>query len=241
MLKACINGARLPDEHSAIPATTSQIVADVHSVAVAGAEAMHIHIKDEQGIDTLDDAPLSEVLEAIRVSLPELPVGVTTGAWAQPDPERRVAMIKSWKVLPDFASVNWHEDGAEEVAQTLLDLGIGVEAGLWDEKAVELWNNSAIRDKCLRVLLELPDGLDDEQTVSMADRLAAAIGNHVPVLLHGEGRSCWPALRHAARLGLSTRIGLEDTLTMPDGSLAPDNEALVRAARDEVAFVQDNS
>jgi hypothetical protein len=51
------------------------------------------------------------------------------------------------------------------------------------------------------------------------------------VLLHGEGTSCWPALRHAVRLGLDTRIGLEDALTLPDGSPAPDNAALVRAAR----------
>jgi uncharacterized protein (DUF849 family) len=50
------------------------------------------------------------------------------------------------------------------------------------------------------------------------------------VLLHGEGTSCWPALRHAARRGLATRIGLEDVLELPDGTPAPDNAALVRAA-----------
>jgi uncharacterized protein (DUF849 family) len=44
-----------------------------------------------------------------------------------------------------------------------------------------------------------------------------------------------PALRVAGRLGLSTRIGLEDVLVLPDGSPAPDNAALVRAARDLLA------
>jgi hypothetical protein len=52
----------------------------------------------------------------------------------------------------------------------------------------------------------------------------------IQVLLHGEGSSCWPALRHTARHGLPTRIGLEDTLQLPEGSTAPDNAALVRAA-----------
>ena len=33
------------------------------------------------------------------------------------------------------------------------------------------------------------------------------------------------------RQGLDARIGLEDVLHLPDGSLAPDNAALVRAAR----------
>jgi len=38
-------------------------------------------------------------------------------------------------------------------------------------------------------------------------------------------------LRHANRRGLQTRIGLEDALELPDGSRAPDNVALVAAAR----------
>jgi uncharacterized protein (DUF849 family) len=49
---------------------------------------------------------------------------------------------------------------------------------------------------------------------------------------------CWPALRQAARLGLDMRIGLEDTLEMPDGSLAPDNAALVAAARALISAIK---
>ncbi|MGN6634958.1 MAG: 3-keto-5-aminohexanoate cleavage protein [Oryzihumus sp.] len=33
------------------------------------------------------------------------------------------------------------------------------------------------------------------------------------------------------RRGLDTRVGLEDTLRLPDGTPAPDNAALVAAAR----------
>jgi uncharacterized protein (DUF849 family) len=90
--------------------------------------------------------------------VPGLPVGVTTGAWALPDPDGRVAAVRSWTMLPDFASVNWHEDGAEQVAAALLDCGVGVEAGLWHADAVDAWSVSPLRDRCLRVLLELPDG-----------------------------------------------------------------------------------
>jgi uncharacterized protein (DUF849 family) len=58
------------------------------------------------------------------------------------------------------------------------------------------------------------------------------VGDQIQVLLHGEGTSCWPALRYAAAQGLATRIGLEDTLELPDGSPAPNNLGLVRAALD---------
>lgn len=60
--------------------------------------------------------------------------------------------------------------------------------------------------------------------------MRAGIESRVPMLLHGEGSSTWPALRCAGAWGLATRIGLEDVLTLPDGSSAPDNAALVRAA-----------
>ena len=52
----------------------------------------------------------------------------------------------------------------------------------------------------------------------------------VPILLHGEERSAWPTLALAAELGLDARIGLEDTLVLPDDRTAFDNAALVRAA-----------
>lgn len=233
MLKACLNGARLRGEHPALPITAQELADDVVAVAAAGADAVHLHVKGPDGRDTLAAEPLAEVLGAVRRAAPGMPVGVTTGAWAEPDPGSRVAAVGSWVAVPDFASVNWHEPGADEVAGALIERGIGVEAGLWHQDAVRRWAGSRWRDHCLRVLLELPDGPDDATTLRLAEALWAdvrAIVDDSAVLLHGEGSSCWPALRLAARLGLDTRIGLEDTLTLPDGSPAPDNAALVRAA-----------
>ena len=136
----------------------------------------------------------------------------------------------------DFASVNWHEAGSVSAAQALLERGIGVEAGLWNEAAVEAWLTWPHRLSCCRVLLELPPDIDPaavpEQADRLLDRVREGVGDRVPVLLHGQDASCWPTLRTAAHRGLSTRIGLEDVLTMPDGSPAPDNAALVRAARE---------
>ncbi|HEY8717185.1 3-keto-5-aminohexanoate cleavage protein [Pengzhenrongella sp.] len=243
MLKACVNGARGPQEHPALPMTAAELAYDVAAVAAVGVDAVHLHVKDKQGADTLDGTALAAVLTSVRAAAPGVPVGVTTGAWALPDADARVAAIRSWRklaVLPDFASVNWHEDGADEVAAALLAIGVGVEAGLWHAEAVEAWLASPVRDRCLRVLLELPDGLDAPAVDAEAGRLldlVRGVGSTVGglVLLHGEGSSSWPALRVAGRLGLWTRIGLEDVLVLPDGSTAPDNAALVGAARELLA------
>jgi len=220
--------------------TAAQVASDVARVVEAGAEAVHVHVKDDEGLDTFDADRLAEVLREVR-AVSSVPVGVTTGAWALPGVEDRVRAVAAWPELPDFASVNWHEEGAEEVAAALLARGVTVEAGLWHEAAASAWARSAVRDRCGRVLLELPDGLDEEETLARARAVRAPVGTLAPrqqLLLHGEGSSCWPALEIAARAGLATRIGLEDTLTLPDGTVAPDNAALVahaRAVMDEAA------
>jgi hypothetical protein len=39
-------------------------------------------------------------------------------------------LVRAWRVLPDFVSVNFDEDGAEKRAGLVLSLGVAVEAGL---------------------------------------------------------------------------------------------------------------
>ncbi|CAN5781973.1 3-keto-5-aminohexanoate cleavage protein [soil metagenome] len=239
LVKACLNGARHPSEHPLLPVTPAELAADVGAVTAVGAGAVHLHVKDVEGADTFDGLALADVLRAVRSASPNIPLGVTTGAWVLPDPAERVAAIRRWMVLPEFASVNWHEPGADAVAAALLERGVGVEAGLWHAEAVLAWLASPVRDQCFRVLIELPDGLEAAKTVVEADHLINLINDgmqdsaaDVRVLRHGEGTSCWPALMHAGRRGLSTRIGLEDVLTLPDGDPAPDNASLVAAAID---------
>lgn len=235
MLKACINGARRPDEHPTLPITPDGIAREVAAVAAAGADAVHLHVKDGSGADTLAAPTVNNVLTAVRAAALGVPIGVTTGAWAMRDPRERAVAVRAWRELPDFASVNWHEGGAEEVAAALSESGVAIEAGLWHVEAAGAWAASALRDRCARVLLELPDGMTARDVSDETDRLLRAIGGagdgEPAVLLHGRGTSTWPALQLAGKLGLATRIGLEDTLTLPDGSAAPDNVALVRAAQ----------
>jgi uncharacterized protein (DUF849 family) len=232
LLKACLNGSRLPAEHPRLPVTPQALACEAAAAVAAGAGAVHVHPKDADGVDTLDAEAVAAVVTAIRAATPAIPVGVTTGAWALPDPDRRVAAMRRWRILPDFASVNWHEAGAADVATTLFDRGIGVEAGLWHEEAIGAWLRFPGRLHCLRVLLEVDEPIGDgvTQAAALVSALGAQAGT-IPVLLHGADRAAWPVLRDAVRRGLDVRIGLEDVLTLPDGSPAAGNADLVAAAR----------
>jgi uncharacterized protein (DUF849 family) len=197
---------------------------------------VHVHPKDVAGADTLQALAVAAVVQAVRRASPATPLGVMTGAWAAASPGERLQAVRRWQVLPDFASVNWHEAGAADLAVELLARGVGVEAGLWTAQAVDRWNVWPQRGRCLRVLLEVVDDLPAVEAVAAARRLVRALRPPpgVPVLLHGEGRSAWPVLAEAVRAGLDVRIGLEDVLLLPNGERATDNAELVAAARELV-------
>ncbi|MCW2563182.1 MAG: hypothetical protein QOD59_3701 [Mycobacterium sp.] len=228
-LKACINGARTPDAHPNLPVSPEQMAAAALAAHQAGANAVHMHPKSADGVDSLLPQHVDAAVSAVRQSVPGLPLGVTTGYWALPDADARLRAVDGWTVLPDFASLNWHEPGSEDLALLLLSKGLGVEVGIFHAEAAESWAASEIAPHCMRVMIELgPDG-----DVATADDLLSqvlAAGSRAPALLHGFDESCWPLLEHAGVCGVQTRIGMEDTLRLPDGSTADDNAALVSAA-----------
>jgi uncharacterized protein (DUF849 family) len=233
MIQVCLNGPRSASDGAAVPLPPGAMAESAAEAVAAGAAEVHVHPKTPCGDDTLSPRAVAEVLMAIRAVV-EVPVGVTTGAWAEPDPDRRVERVRSWTVLPDHASVNWHEPGAELVAAALLERGVGVEEGLWSgTDGPRRFLASPPAPRVLRVLAEVVDtdpGTAEESARSLLAELGTAHG--IPLLLHGEDGGAWPVLRLARQSGLDTRIGLEDVLFLPDGRRAASNAELVRAARD---------
>ncbi|MES9522654.1 3-keto-5-aminohexanoate cleavage protein [Streptomyces capoamus] len=231
MVQVCLNGRRSAADGVRIPVSPEELARSAAEAVAAGATSVHVHPRTPCGQDSLSARVLGPALEAIRARV-RVPVGVTTGAWAEPDPAARLDRVRAWSVLPDFASVNWHEPGAEEVAAELLARGVAVEAGIWSGTGgAGRFAASPLGPRVLRVLAEVTDP-DPATAEASARALLAELGtaHGRPVLLHGEEGGTWPVLRLAFRLGLTTRVGLEDTLFLPDGRRARSNAELVGEA-----------
>src|ERR1700722_17895697 len=116
LIKCCLNGARAAGLHPALPLTPEALAREARGAVAAGAGALHMHPRGDDGRESLTAAVIDGAVAAVRAACPDVPVGVSTGAWIEADGARRVAAVQSWQILPDFASVNFSEEGAEAVA-----------------------------------------------------------------------------------------------------------------------------
>jgi uncharacterized protein (DUF849 family) len=230
-IKACLNGGR---PAGSAPVTPAQLAESARGAVAAGAEAVHLHPRDRTGRESLLAADVGAAVGAVREACPGTPIGVSTGLWiAGGDPGARREQVGWWAGLddgrrPDFASVNVGEEGFAELVEVLRQAGIGAEAGVWSVADADRVGAVPV-ERVLVEIIGVPAGRAAATAGAILDRLDER-GITTPRLLHGEEDACWPMIAEAGRRRLPTRIGLEDTLTAPDGSPATENADLVRRA-----------
>ena len=231
LLQAALNGGLTKDDHPAVPISPEELAEDAVACVQAGARAFHLHPRDAHGRERLDADVVDEVVIKVREAC-GVPVGVTTGAWIEPDLPRRVGLVRAWQA-PDYATVNLSEPGATQIMKALTDAGIGIEAGVRTVADAELLTRSGVAASLLRICVA-PTSITPAEAVAFVEEIHTVLngaGLTVPRLQHGDGEATWAVLADAVRRGLDTRVGLEDTLHEPGGELTTGNEGLTRAAR----------
>jgi len=232
MLQAALNGRRTRADHPAVPVTPDDLAHAARAAVAAGATALHVHPRGDDGAETLEAAPRADTLRALRAACPDVEISVTTGFWITGDAARRLALVTAWTELPDVASVNIAEPGAAELVRALVTRGVRVELGVATAADARLLVASGVAALCDRLLVEV----EGDTAAALAqrdaiDRVVTAGDVRLPWLEHGYALATWAVLERAARAGNGLRVGLEDTLVLPDGAAAADNAALVAACR----------
>jgi uncharacterized protein (DUF849 family) len=239
VLQVTPNGPWGKDVHPNMPISMDELITELRECFQAGATGVHLHVRERSGAETLDPSTVNGTCLHVREAAEEMGVpveiGLTTGAWIVPDLARRIAMIREWEGV-DCATVNLSEEGFEHVMSAMLDVGIGVDVGLWAPIEMDRLLRSGLLPRVQRVSIELDPGepyfLQGEPVhlAQQVNDLLDEAGSTCSRLTHGMNDWTWTLVEDAFRRGHDTRVGFEDSLLLPNGTKADNNAQLVEAA-----------
>lgn len=243
LLAAAPNGARRGKaDHPDLPITPEEIAAEAKACMEAGAQLLHLHVRDEAGGHSLDPARYEAAIAAVRAAtVNDLVIQVTTEAAGIYGPEDQMAVIR--KLRPEAASFALRElipeseaePRASEFFAWAADQGIAAQFILYNSEEV-----ARFLDLVRRTVL--PAGPHHALFV-LGGRDRDADPKELSGFLREWPRD-WPwsvcafgaAERDVAALAIGLdghgRVGFENNLVDPDGNRLESTAAQVAAVRE---------
>ncbi len=234
------NGARRTKaDHPALPMTDRELADTAAACRAAGAAMIHLHVRDAAGRHTLDADAYRSATAAIRQQVGSgLIIQVTSEAVGMYDREEQMAMVRQLRpeavslalkeLIPDPAD----ESSAEKFFAWLGKEGIAPQFILYSAEEVsyfhELRRRAVVpgdRPFVLFVLGRYSRGQQSDPRDLLP--FLAAHDPECPWAVCAFGRLEAVCTMTAIGLHGHTRVGFENNLFLSDGTLAPDNAALV--------------
>jgi len=234
------NGARRSrKDHERIPLTPEELAREAVSCVEAGASVMHLHVRASDGGHSLDPAIYRSALAAIRAAVgQQLILQVTTESAGRYAPPEQMAVIRELK--PEAASVALRElipdEAGERAAADFFQFVVGENIGL---QFILYTPTEVARLMELRERGVIPPARHHALFVlgNYRDRVPSAPRSLLPFLWEWPtewpwtvcafGRSEAQCLAAAVSFGGHVRVGFENNLCNPDGTLAASNAALI--------------
>ncbi|MFG1345815.1 3-keto-5-aminohexanoate cleavage protein [Xanthobacter autotrophicus DSM 431] len=237
------NGAsRTKADHPALPMTAADLARTAAEIAEAGAALIHIHVRDAEGRHLLDADAYREATAAIRAEVgTRLVVQVTSEAAGRYKAPEQIAVVRA--VRPEAVSLALREIVPDEASEPA---AADFFAWLRREKVfVQIILYSAeevVRYATLKARGVLGEG-EDFPLFVLGRYTAGQVSTPadlLPFLAAGAPPRLWAMCAFgpkenacalvAAGLGGHVRVGFENNLFAPDGTLAANNAAQVRRA-----------
>lgn len=224
-------------DHPALPVTTDEIVQTAAACQAAGAQGLHLHVRDARGRHTLDAGRYRETLAELARAAPALRVQITTEAAGRFDVATQLETLRALR--PARASIALREiarapDLADAVYGTCADQGTEVQHILHDADDLALaedWRARAILRPGQTGLLFVLGRYAPPCPARPAD-LRAFLPPPPwagPWMACAFGPSEHDCLCAAARAGGDLRVGFENSLQRGHGPRHRDNAASVAA------------
>jgi 3-keto-5-aminohexanoate cleavage enzyme len=230
-----------------VPVTADEIAADVQRCFNAGASVFHVHARDSSQKPTLDIAVYKANVRGIKESAPEVIVQLSTGARAGKEWEDRARPIR---LLPEMGSFTTGSNNLPGIVYENSPQFIDYLARVYQETGVKpeievfetgMINNALFLEK--KGLIKSP--LHFDFVLGAPGSMAASVKNlqflseSIPPgstwCVAGIGKSEILLSAAAITMGGHVRVGIEDNLSLPDGTPASNLvlvEKIVRIARE---------
>jgi len=215
-----------------VPLTPEEIAQDVARCSEAGAAIFHIHARDAQAKPTLDIEVFKQTVRLIKARNPEAILQLSTGARAGKDGDARANPVR---LLPEMASFTTgsnnlpgivYENAPDFIrflAEVFRDTGVKPEIEVFETGMI---NNALHLAK--KGLLTTPLHFDFvlgapgamPGTVKNLVFLAESLPPGSTWTVAGIGKAEIPLATAAIAMGGHVRVGIEDNLRLPNGTLA---------------------
>ncbi len=245
IITAALTGAVTPKHLTPhIPLTPKEIADDAYECWKAGAAVVHLHMRDENGMGTMDKGRFKETFLQLRDRC-DVVINLTTSGESEASDERRMAHLV--ELVPEMASFdsgtfNWMPSQIfvnapqflEKLAAVMLEHNIKPEIEVFDSGML---HNALYYIK--QGLLKTPAHFQFVLGVlgGAAGRvedllyLKSMLPEDATWSAFGIGRDHLPILYATIALGGHVRVGLEDNIYFAKGRLATNVELVSRAAR----------
>jgi 3-keto-5-aminohexanoate cleavage enzyme len=228
-------------DNPALPTAPHEIAAAVEEAYHAGAAVAHVHVRDELQRPTADLRIARLVMDLIADRCPIL-IQLSTGVGLDvPFSERerlvelrpRMATLNPCSMTFGGGEFRNPPDGVRRLAAKMGDLGVKAELEIYD---------SGHLDECLRLRDEglLAEPMQFSIVLGVRGGMAATADNLLTLVRRLPPDAVWQVIaigKHnldltgiGLALGGNARAGMEDTLHLRKGELAPSNTALVERA-----------
>ncbi|MBZ0217637.1 MAG: 3-keto-5-aminohexanoate cleavage protein [Fimbriimonadaceae bacterium] len=248
LLMVAPNGARRTKrDHPGLPMTADEIAGEALLCRDAGAAALHLHVRSPTGEHSLDADIYRDAIKAVHETTGgDMVIQITTEAVGMYRPDEQMAAVKALR--PEFVSL-----ALREIIPDPQDEAVAADFFAWmrAEKIIPqfiLYDAGDMRklaDFCARGIIPASNPFvlyvlgryAKDQTSAPEDLmpfLRAAHNYTWPWMVCAFGAHEAACIGRGIELGGHGRIGFENNLYMPDGTIAPDNAALVKVAADKV-------
>ena len=248
IITAALCGAGTTREQTPyVPITPDEIAADVVAVAKAGAAVAHLHVRDENGKNSMDPIRFVEVVTKVRAAIEkeglDIVLNLTTSgsSWSEEDRVAHLPLLKPELCSYDPGTMNWANSYVftntpqflEKLGIITQDLEIKPEIEIFDAgmigNAKYYISKGFLKTPChFQFVLGVPGGMPGniDSLAHLLPKLPegstwsiTGIGKaHMPMMLAGLAEGCD---------GL--RVGLEDNVFLEKGIYASNAKLVERA------------